>query len=155
MNDAVPTVTITLANRRSEDAAALVAALAAHLTTLYRPEVCHRLDLDELAKPDVRFWLARAGKTALGCAALRVMEGYGEVKRMYVAPEARGAGVGRRLLATVEEQARAERLPLLRLECGVLQPEALALYRSFGFTDRGPFACYPAAPESVFMEKPL
>ena len=42
---------------------------------------------------------------------------------------------------------------LLRLETGVLQPEALGLYRKLGYRERGPFGAYAADPLSVFMEK--
>jgi putative acetyltransferase len=42
---------------------------------------------------------------------------------------------------------------VLRLETGAKQPEALALYRSAGFVDIGPFGHYEPDPNSVFMEK--
>lgn len=44
---------------------------------------------------------------------------------------------------------------LLRLETGAKQPEALALYRSAGFVEVGPFGGYRPDPLSLFMEKPL
>ncbi|WP_029010127.1 GNAT family N-acetyltransferase, partial [Azospirillum halopraeferens] len=116
----------------------------------------HLLDPATLAAPDVRFFVARRDGTAVGCGALRVDDaaGYGEVKRMYVHPNARGAGIGRRLLARLEAQAAAEGLASVCLETGTEQPEALALYRAAGFRERGPFGGYPASPSSVFLEKP-
>ncbi len=92
----------------------------------------------------------------VGCAALKLHGGaYGEVKRMFVAPSERGLGLGRRLLEQVEAEARAAGLPLLRLETGTAQPEALGLYRATGYRERGPFGDYGPDPLSVFMEKAL
>jgi len=46
-------------------------------------------------------------------------------------------------------------VPVARLETGVKQPEALALYRKLGYAERGPFGAYGEDPLSVFMEKCL
>jgi putative acetyltransferase len=60
------------------------------------------------------------------------------------------------MLRRLEDHARALGLPALRLETGILQPEALALFAAEGFVKRGPFADYPADdPYSIFMEKRL
>src|SRR5258706_16392799 len=74
----------------------LTAALDAHLSSLYPPESNHFLDIEQLAAREVRFFVARRDDAPVGCGALRIdRSGYGEVKRMYVAPEVRGQGVGR------------------------------------------------------------
>ena len=72
---------------------------------------------------------------------------------MFVRPQARGLGIGRRLLAALEAHAVAAGLTVLRLETGVSQPEALGLYEGTGYKRRGPFGSYTADPLSVFMEK--
>jgi len=93
---------------------------------------------------------------ALGCGALRIdAAGYGEVKRMYVTPEARGQNVGRAILACIEDQAAREGLALMRLETGIYQAAARALYRSGGYAECAPFSEYRPDPLSVFMEKRL
>jgi putative acetyltransferase len=74
---------------------------------------------------------------------------------MYVHPSVRGQGIGRRLLAALEEEARYAGLDTLRLETGIAQPEALALYRSAGFAEGKPFGDYHADRHSLFMEKRL
>lgn len=141
---------------RQAEAAALVAALDAYLKERYADDACHLLDLEKLAADDVRFFLARRDGAAVGCAALRVdPSGYGEVKRMFVSPQARGGRIGEALLDRLAEQARAEGLSALLLETGIHQPEAVALYRKAGFVTRGPYANYPDIPESLFMERPL
>ena len=82
-------------------------------------------------------------------------DGSAEIKRMFVVPEARGRGAGRRLLERLIEAARAEGITVLRLETWVKQPEAIGLYRAAGFEDIGPFGSYAADPLSLFMEKRL
>ena len=154
-------IAIATESPRQDAVVALVAALDRYLLDLYPADTCHLLDIGELEAPDVRFFVARKDGVPVGCAALRVDHsgdgptGYGEVKRMYVDPAARGLRIGDRLLARLEEQARAEGLTALLLESGIHQHEALALYRKAGFADRGPYACYEDNGVSVFMEKPL
>lgn len=152
----MPDIAIALESPRQEAVIALVAALDAYLKDLYPVEVCHLLDIESLAAPDVRFFVARKGGHPVGCAALRIDKaGYGEIKRMYVSPAVRGAGIAARLLDRLEEQARALELTALLLETGPLQTEAVALYRKAGFRERGPYACYKPHPLSLFMEKAL
>jgi putative acetyltransferase len=109
------------------DVMALIAALDAYANALYPPE----------------------------SNQLRDPRGWGEVKRMYVRPDQRGRGIGRRVLAEIEAIARGSRLPLLRLETGIHNTEALALYRRSGFAECAPFGDYAPDPLSVFMEKRL
>ncbi|MBE0414556.1 GNAT family N-acetyltransferase, partial [Yoonia sp.] len=87
--------------------------------------------------------------------ALAVKDGYGEIKSMFVSETARGQGIADALLRQIEDQARADGLPLLRLETGDALHAAQRLYARHGFTPCGPFGDYPAAKTSVFMEKPL
>jgi putative acetyltransferase len=80
---------------------------------------------------------------------------WAEVKRMYVAPAARGRRLGRQLLDRLLAHAAGLGINLLRLETGNKQMEALSLYRSVGFTHRGPFGDYPENESSVYMELKL
>lgn len=138
------------------DVHALIAELDAYLYSLYPAENVYALDVSSLAQPNVLFAIARADDGApLGCAAVVVTAEFGEIKRMYVRPAARGQGVARRLLDTLETAARARGCPSLMLETGPTQPEALALYERLGYKYRGPFGDYPADPLSVFMAKTL
>lgn len=123
--------------------------------SLYPAESNHMLALDALLEPTVTFLVARQDGAVVGCCALVRKQGYGEIKRMFVADAARGHGVGRRLLAAIEDEARKSKVPLLRLETGIRQPEAQQLYRTSGFSDTPPFGDYEADPWSVFMEKAL
>jgi putative acetyltransferase len=77
------------------------------------------------------------------------------VKRMFVMPTSRGLKLGRRILDTLEAEARREKLAFLRLETGISQPEAIGLYHAAGFVERDPFGGYQPDPLSLFMEKRL
>jgi ribosomal protein S18 acetylase RimI-like enzyme len=75
---------------------------------------------------------------------------------MYVAPAARGTGLGRRLVAALEAEARALGVRRLVLETGVKQDAALALYRATGFLPIRLYGEYCLSPEtSVCLGKDL
>ena len=72
---------------------------------------------DELAAPTGLFLLARQGSAVLGCAGMRFLPGsIGEVTRVFVAPTARGRGVGRRLMEDLERRSLELGLTTLRLD---------------------------------------
>jgi putative acetyltransferase len=147
---------IRIETPRQEDVMRLLAALDAYLESLYPPESNHILDIDTLCAPNIRFFAARRRGEAVGCGALRIdPAAYGEVKRMFVHPEARGQKLGRAILMRIEEQASREGLAVLRLETGIHQAAALALYRGAGYAERGPFGEYRTDPLSHFFEKVL
>jgi putative acetyltransferase len=78
-----------------------------------------------------------------------------EIRRMYIRPEHRGAGFSRLLLAALEGEARGLGYTRVRLETGVHQHEALALYRSSGFLEIPRYGPYVDDELSVCFEKPL
>jgi putative acetyltransferase len=134
----------------------LFAELDAYQDTLYPPESRHSLDLASLKQPNVVFVVARnALGRAIGCGAVVLHAEYGELKRMYVHPQSRGAGVARKVLALLESTAKSLGCKLLKLETGPYQPEALRLYASCGYERRGPFGKYTNDPLSVFMHKAI
>ena len=138
------------------DVVALIDALDAYQKPLYPPESHHGIDIAALSRPNVVFAVVRDGNAAaVGCGAVVVEPGYGELKRMYLRPSLRGTGLARTLLAFLEGEAVARGCTRLMLETGVRQPEALAFYRREGFVHRSPFGAYVDDPLSVFMEKAL
>jgi putative acetyltransferase len=148
-------ITIQAERADQPDVIALLLQARALLAGLYPPESCHGLDLDAYAMPEVTLFVARAGGTAVGCGALqRHDDGSAEVKSMFVVPEARGRGIGRAILATIEAAVPGD-IAALRLETGIEQDAAIRLYEAAGFRRRGPFGRYRDDPLSVFMEKPL
>jgi putative acetyltransferase len=109
----------------------------------------------------VAFYVARDAEQLLGFGAIASRGadeagiGWAELKRMYVAPAARGRRIGRLLLDQLLDHAKGQGIAVLRLETGDKQMEALSLYRSVGFAQRGPFADYPDNESSVYMELKL
>src|SRR5947207_8881153 len=113
---------IQIESPRASGVPELISALDGYLNSLYPPTSNHFLDLDQLAQPDIRLFVARREGAPLACGALRITSGYGEVKRMYVAPAARGEGLGRAILARIESEAQREGLRVMRLERAIGRP---------------------------------
>ena len=139
-------------------ASQLISELDAELTGRY-PEAgaTHfRLDAAEVAPGFGAFFVASIDGEVVGCGAVRRIEdGVAEVKRMYVRTAARDRGIGGAILVALETEARVLGVSRLVLETGVRQPEALALYRRFGFGVIPPFGEYVKSPLSVCMAKDL
>ncbi len=96
----------------------------------------------ELRPPAGLVLVASLRAEPIGCGALKFHDGEAtEIKRMWVAEEARGLGVGRRLLAELEARAGA----VVRLETNRALTEAIAMYRSAGYTEVAPFNDEPYA----------
>ena len=74
---------------------------------------------------------------------------------MFVRAEARGFGLGRRLLNALEEVASHRGITRISLETGIRQSEAIGLFRASGYQDCPPFGDYKADPLSLFMTKSL
>ena len=110
---------------------------------------------EALKSADADFLVLRANGTIIGCGAIVPIATYGEVKRVFVAPEARGRGGAELLMMKLIDRARTRGLSSLRLEVGIRQPEAISLYRKVGFVEIAPFGEYLPDPLSLFMELPL
>ena len=109
---------------------------------------------DDLRPPRGLLLLARQDGNTLGCAGLRLLPaGTGEVTRVFVRPEARRQGVGRQLLAAVEDAARSHHLSRLRLDTSRHLTEARQLYESDGYREVVPFNHGPFTDR--WYEKPL
>ena len=131
-----------------------VAELNARFETGFDPAQSISAAAHELTPPGGALLLARLGDKPVGCGALKLHAGApAEVKRMWVADEARGLGVGRRLLAALEHYAREAGAHTVRLETNRVLQEAIALYRSAGYREVAPFNAEPYAHH--WFEKPL
>jgi GNAT superfamily N-acetyltransferase len=151
-------VEVTRVDLLSPAARLLIEALNAELSRRYPEEgATHfRLDPDEVADGQGAFLMASSSGRPVGCGAVRRIEARtGEIKRMYVSPDARGRGIGRAVLAALEAEARALGIARLVLETGLRQGEALALYERAGFSRIPPFGEYVNSPLSVCMGKDL
>jgi len=154
------TVAIEPVTEETAELRALIGELDAVLGANYEPHQRHGLSLAQLFEPHVRFFIVRLDGDAAGCGGVALFDDYAEVKRMYTRPTARGRGLAKALLRRIEDEARAAGKPVLRLETGPYQREAIGLYQGMGFIARGAFGHYAAmAPRdiemSLFFEKAL
>jgi ribosomal protein S18 acetylase RimI-like enzyme len=109
------------------------------------------------APPRGALLIARGeGGGAFGCVAMRPLKHVGvcEMKRLYVAPEGRGRGLGRALAEAIIEAGRAAGYREMRLDTLGHMREAQALYRALGFTEIGPYYASPIEG-TVFMSLSL
>jgi putative acetyltransferase len=151
-------VTFTIATETplSEDVRALVQALNEFTFALTPAEYRHHMTVEQMAQPDTTLFVARdANGAALGMGALRRHGDAGEVKRMFVKPEARGLGVGGAILARIEELARSEGITRIVLETGSNFDAAKRVYERGGFTPCEPVLDYPPSAWTAFYAKAL
>jgi putative acetyltransferase len=144
----------TIESPDQRDVIELIADLDAYQDLLYPAESRYALDLASLKKSNVRFAVARDNNgQAIGCGAIVLYDGYGELKRMYVREQSRGKGVARDVLALLEWSAGEAGCTVFKLETGPYQPEALAFYARSGYERCERFGDYQDDPLSVFMRK--
>lgn len=131
------------------DTAALVLRLNAELEAVATEPGENHFTLDPADVVGARGAMVRArlDGALVGCGAVRTIEpGVGEVKRMFVDPDARGHKIGAAILDQLELRATRLGLRELKLETGPRQTEALGLYRSAGFEPCDLFGEYVLTP---------
>ncbi len=122
------------------------AELATRFETGFDPARSIPVGAEDFAPPAGLLLVARLRGKPVGCGALRFHGAEpAELKRMWVAREARGAGLGRRLLGLLEGHAAAAGAPAVRLETNGSLSEAIALYRATGYEEVAPFNDEPYA----------
>jgi DNA-binding MarR family transcriptional regulator len=122
------------------------AELAGRFESGFDPELSIPADAHELTPPAGLLLVARRGERPLGCGALKFHAGDPtELKRMWVAPEARGIGLGRRLLRELERHAAEAGATVLHLETNGALSEAIRLYREAGYREVDAFNDEPYA----------
>lgn len=131
-----------------------VAELNRRSTRRFDPSVGATALPHEVRPPAGQFFVAYLHDEPVGCGAVKHHpDAPAEIKRMWIAPAARGLGLGRRLLQTLEECARAGGARVAHIETSAVLTEALALYRSTGWLEVAPFNDEPFADR--WLEKEL
>jgi len=151
-------MTVTIVAERPDTAAAtaLILELESYLEPLYPSESRHGFSIEKLLNEGVPFFVLRDADNPAGCGGIKLFgTDYGEVKRMYIRPQFRGCGFAKRLLDHLAEYAQTQGVFTLRLETGIYQTEAIALYERWGFQRIPPFGEYKLDPLSLFYEKQL
>ena len=149
--------TIATETPLQDDVRTLVQALNEFTYGLTPAEFRHHMTVEQMAADDTTLFVARdANSTPLGMGALRRhVGGVGEVKRMFVKPEARGLGVGAAILARIEALARQEGLARVVLETGSNFDAAKRVYERGGFATCEPVLDYPPSAWTAFYAKSL
>jgi len=148
-------IRIRMVDPRLAEFRAMLQAGEEYGASLYAAESNHFLDVETLCQPQMHFFGAFLDDVPKGCGGFWAHHDYAEIKRLWVEPSARGLRLGQELMAHIEHAAKAEGFSLARLETGVKQPEATALYEKRGYIYIAPFGDYKLDPLSVFMEKAL
>jgi putative acetyltransferase len=138
------------------DFRALTAQLDEGLRAQYGAEQATYDTFNQLGS-DTPAVVARAGGAPIGCACFRPESylGAAELKRMFVAPAHRRAGVAGALLREIEAWARERRIAAIVLETGNKQIEAIALYARHGYAEIPLFGPYVGMALSVCMRKEI
>jgi DNA-binding MarR family transcriptional regulator/GNAT superfamily N-acetyltransferase len=111
-------------------------------------------DAKDMRRPRGSFLVAMSDMLPIGCVGLKGTEhGYAEIKRLWVAPSARGLGLGKRLMDAAEDAARSLGIALLRLDTNSALPEAGQLYRTTGWREIPRFNDDPYP--DLFFEKQI
>lgn len=165
--DAMDIVTITLSRdditfqevdysseMATECLRAFAAELSNRLNTGFDLENSGDPDLSQMQHPHGTVIVAELGGMALGCVGIKGSGGpIAEVKRMWIAPAARGLGLAQRLMTTAEDAARALSITTLRLDTNRILVEAVGLYEKMGWAEIDRFNDDPYP--DIFFEKQL
>jgi GNAT superfamily N-acetyltransferase len=109
--------------------------------------------LDEFLPPRGAFLIVRRSGESVACGGIKPFGGAAYIKRMWVSPNARGIGLGKRLLQALEDKARSLGYATVCLETNKALTEAQQLYCSSGYREVAPFNDEPYAHH--WFEKPL
>jgi GNAT superfamily N-acetyltransferase len=154
---------LVAAGLEDPEAQALVDQVQAEYARLYGTPDVSPIEHEVFRAPTGAFFLGYDGGAAVAMGGWRRRadvrpwgrSAAAEVKRMYVAPAARRRGHARAVLAHLEATAREAGADVMVLETGLMQPEAIALYRAEGYLPVDSFGYYADSPLSLCLGKPL
>lgn len=137
----------------------LLEGLAAEYERLYGEKAANELssrEVTDFLAPHGAFLLLTADGDVLAGGGLAPLgPGVAEVKRMWTAPAHRRRGHAQRILAALEDEARALGYRTVRLQTGRVAQPAIALYRAAGYAEIPPFGPYRDEPLALGFEKRL
>jgi len=149
---------VTLVPTPTDEVITLIGELNEELFALYTPEQRHGLSLDAIFQPHIRFFVAWLDNEPVGCGGIALLDGFAEMKRLYVRPNVRGKGIAEAIVSKLAEETVKSGRTLLRLETGSHSFAALRFYSRLGFQLCEAFEPYVFMPPrdiiaSVFFEK--
>ncbi|MFA5902923.1 MAG: GNAT family N-acetyltransferase [Desulfobacula sp.] len=123
--------------------------------SLYPAETKYPDSMESLTNQNVVFYGAMEDELLLGVGALEGFKGYGEIKGVFIIEAHRGKGLAKSIMLALERHLIDQSVRYAKLEIGILQYEALGLYRRLGYKECHAFGTYHPDPLSVFMTKAL
>jgi putative acetyltransferase len=142
----------------SENVREIIEDIDELMNSLYPQESNQLLSVEELQEKNVYFIGVIKNQDILGCGAIVYKQNdgnYAELKRVYVKSKYRGQGISKIIMQELISHAKNSLVPIVRLEAGIKQPEALSLYKKLGFQERKEFGSYQYDPLSIYMELKL
>ena len=146
---------IAIESASQPDVCALLRAGHELMDALVPDRLQQKFSAEAVSRNDVKLLVARIDGVAVGCCAIVLEEGYSELKKMYVSPEARRKGVADHLLARSEQIVRENNLEIIKLESAAVLTAAHNFYARHGFSIGSAFGHHIEDPRSIFLEKQL
>jgi putative acetyltransferase len=137
------------------EVADLIDKLDQYQESMYPSESNHLDSIEALSKMNVNFVGAYADQEICGIGAVKIIDDYGEIKRLYIPEKHRGKGIAEEIIKELENYLIKQSVFTARLETGIHQLEAIGLYKKLGYCETEPFGEYSEDPLSVFMGKEL
>jgi putative acetyltransferase len=147
---------ITIEESLGEELAHLLQAHWLFCTSTTPIEHVYALDASRLFTPDITVFGARVHGELVGVGALRRLDpGHAELKSMHTVVESRGHGVGKAMVAHIEQFAKVQGVKRISLETGATEPfkPARQLYKSLGYQDCEAFGEYVLSEDNTCMTK--
>ena len=141
---------VALADPLGPDAQHCLAQYFGELASRFKGGFAREADdagaVEDFVPPTGCLLIARLQGRPVGCGALRTFDrGVGEIKRLWISPDARGLGLGRRLLEELERTARKYKMHAVRLDTNESLHEAIRLYQTAGYREIDRFNDNPYA----------
>jgi putative acetyltransferase len=132
---------------------ALIEKLNHYQVGLYGIEACNLETPQSLEKNNAFMLGAYFDEYLAGIGAIKLLDGYAEIKRMYVEEDYRGLSVAENILSTLEAYTKQNGVYKLFLETGNLQHAAIRFYKKSGYLEVESFGKYKPNNVSVYFEK--
>ncbi len=143
---------VQISRRKAED---LLGAFKIYQASLYQAEGSYPDSMESLSNPNVVFYGALEEETVQAVGALEAFKNYGEIKGVFVMDTHRRKGLAKSIMTALEHHLIHQSSRVAKLQIGILQYEALGLYRKLGYKECHVFGEYQPDPLSVFMTKIL
>jgi len=154
-------VHFNLVTPENSDLRALIDKLDVDLKARYPHENIYVVNFEDPKVREMTFVVAYVNEKPVGCGGLRPLDDLGlvpramELKRFYVDPQCRKLGIATKMLLFLEEKALEAGYSEIRLETGIKQPEAIALYVKYGYQPIDLYGPYVGDPDSLCYGKTL